>query len=91
MAMREIVISRSVRVNTGNYEAVEHFISEKIIVDEDLDDVDRERRNLVVEVETMMVRQLLSSYKIRRIAKMDTAAKVAKHHGLGAYDVKAFK
>lgn len=81
MVIKEIVVSRSVRVNTGNFEGTGHFVSVKAEVDE-LDDEQAEHENLSRRAEQMMVRQLLRSYKVRKIRSMGTVDAVAKHHGL---------
>ncbi|MEE8608942.1 MAG: hypothetical protein V3S55_15165 [Nitrospiraceae bacterium] len=82
MLITEIVVSRSCRVNLGNYEGTEHFISMKATIDE-LDTAEAvARHDLARTVERAMVTQLLRSYKVRGVKAMDTAKKVAKHHGL---------
>jgi len=80
MFIKEICVSRSVRVNTSNYEGTEHFISMKAEVDE-LDDIREETSKLVATVEKAMVTQLVRSYTTRGKKGM-TPEKVAKHHGL---------
>ncbi len=77
--IKEIVISRSCRVNTGNYEGLEHFVSMKAELDE-LDDVTEMARDLAADVERAMVVQLVRSYRVRK--KALTAVEVARHHGL---------
>lgn len=76
----EVVVSRSVRVNTGNYEGTEHFVSMKATVDE-LDDEDSAVAELSAHVERAMVVQLHRSYGVRGKKDM-TLEKVARHHGL---------
>ncbi len=80
MVVREINISRSVRINTGNYEGTEHFVSMKAEVEE-LDDATEEILSLTATVERAMVAQLVRSYKVRGKKDM-TPKKVARHHGL---------
>lgn len=80
----EIVTSLSVRVNVGNYEGVELFISRKVVMDE-LDDeaAERERSNLVLE--GAMVRRIISLMRTR--GKKATAAEVARQYGLRLEEV----
>ncbi len=80
MVVKEIVVSRSVRVNTGNYEGTEHFVSMKAEIDE-LDDEAKASAELNAHVERAMVTQLVRAYKVRGKKDM-TPEKVAKHHGL---------
>lgn len=80
MVVKEIVISRSVRVNTGNYEGTDHFISMKAEIDE-LDDEPSAAAELNAHVERAMVAQLVRAYKVRGKKDM-TAEKVARYHGL---------
>ena len=80
MDIKEIVVSRSVRVNTGNYEGLEHFVSMKAELDE-LDDEVTVAAELAATVERTLVAQLHRSYRVRGKAEM-TPEKVAKHHGL---------
>ena len=80
MVIREIVVSRSVRVNTGNYEGLEHFMSMKAELDE-LDDETAVARRLTETVERSMVEQLVRSYRVRGKSGM-THEKTARHHGL---------
>lgn len=75
----EVVISRSVRVNTGKYEGTEQFVSIKRELDE-FDDASEEAYDLSVVVEKAIVVQLVRSYLSRR--KRMTPEEVARHHGL---------
>ncbi len=81
MKVTEIAVSRSVRMNTGNYEGTEHFVSMKAEVDE-LDDVAEEARALAATVERTMVTQLVRSYRVRGKTTMSDPKAVARHHGL---------
>ncbi len=81
MRIKEITASCQVRVNTGNFEGTERFVSALAELDE-LDDEHEAHISLNSTVEKMMVRQLVRSYKVRGIKEMDTAQKVARHHGL---------
>ncbi len=80
MVIKEITVSRSVRVNTGNYEGTEHFLSMKAEIDF-LDDEAPSAAELNAHVERALVAQLVRAYKVRGKKDM-TAEKVAKHHGL---------
>lgn len=76
--VKEVAVSRSVRVNTGNYEGTEHFVSMKAEVG--FDDPEAVREELNALVEEAMIAQLLHSYKVRK--KAMTRAQVQKLHGL---------
>ena len=78
MDIKEVVVSRSCRVNTGNYEGTEHFISMRAELDE-LDSAADVTQQLSAEVERAMCRQLYRSYAVR--GKALTPAQVSKHHG----------
>lgn len=77
--IKEVTVSRSCRVNIGNFEGTEHFISMKAEL-EDFDDPVEEHDKLASTVERAMVAMLYRSYKVR--GKKMTPAQVAKHHGL---------
>lgn len=79
MEIREVVVSRNVRVNTGNYEGTEQFVSMRAELDE-LDSVETATRELTAHVERAMVTQLHRSYRARGKSMSETD--VAKHHGL---------
>lgn len=78
--VKEIACSRSVRINTGQYEGTELFVSMKMEVDE-LDDAAEEADLLAMRVEEAIGRQLLVSYKVR--GKKLSRSLIAKQHGLG--------
>jgi hypothetical protein len=78
--VKEISCSRSVRVNTGQYEGTEYFVSMKMELD-DLDDEAVEADRLALVVEEAIGRQLFASYKVR--GKNLNRAQIAKQHGLG--------
>lgn len=78
MQVKEIVCSKSARINTGNYEGVEHFVSLKAEVD-GLDDPAESAAELSAIAEKAIVRQLHRSYKVR--GKAMTLAETARHHG----------
>ena len=81
MEIKEITVSKSVRVNTGNYEGTESFVSVKAVIDE-LDDHDAELVSLNAVAERALLAQLVRSYKVRGKTSMADPKKVAKHHGL---------
>ncbi len=81
MRVTSITASRSVRVNTGNYEGTEHFVSMTAELDE-LDDELVETRLLAKRVETALLKQLQYSYSVRGKKEM-IPKRIAKHHGLG--------
>lgn len=78
--VKEVTISRSVRMNTGQYEGTEFFISMRAELD-GLDPVEDETRELERRVEAAMLAQLMRGYKAR--GKAVTAEQVAKQHGIG--------
>ncbi len=86
MRATSVTVSRSVRVNTGNYEGTEQFVSMTAELDE-LDDEFVVALLLAGRVETAILAQLVQSYKVRGKKEM-VAKRVAKHHGLGLVDVK---
>jgi len=77
--VNEIVVSRTVRVNTGNYEGTEFFVSHKAVIDE-FDSPEEETARLQKQVDTAMVLQLGASYRVR--GKAITASALAKLHGI---------
>lgn len=78
--VKEIACSRSVRVNTGQYEGTELFVSMKMELDE-LDDEREQADLLATTVEEAIGRQLLMSYRVR--GKKLSRSLIAKQHGLG--------
>lgn len=81
MKVTEIVISRSIRVNTGNYEGTDHFISAKAELDE-LDDFASASADLAAQVEEQMVTQLRAHYGVRNVKNLLELSAIRKHHGL---------
>ncbi len=79
MEVKEITVSRSVRVNTGNYEGTEHFVSMKAELDE-LDGTLSSTRDLSEKVDCAMLDQLCVAYKKR--GKNLSRDQIAKQHGL---------
>ena len=75
----EITVSRSVRLNTGNYEGTEHFVCMKAVLDE-LDDLHYVRKELQLVVDHAMIRQLLKAYT--KMGKKMTTETISKKHGL---------
>lgn len=74
------MVSRSCRVNLGNYEGTEHFLSMKAEIDE-LDDELVEVARLGEAVDLAMVTQLGRSYGARGKRDM-TRERIARHHGI---------
>ena len=81
--VKEICVSRSTRMNMGNYEGVEHFVSMRAELDE-FDVPEDEEATLERLVDDAMAEQLVRSYRARGKSGMANHAAVAKHHGLGA-------
>lgn len=79
MEVKEITVSRSVRVNTGNYEGLEHFVSMKAELDE-FDNEGEAHKRLCKIAEAALTIQLQRSYQVR--GKGLSIAQVAKRHGL---------
>ena len=82
MRTTEVCVSRSVRVNMGNYEGTDHFVSMKAELDGLDDDEASATAELTAHVERAMVRQLSRAYKVRGKKDMVPFEKVARHHGL---------
>lgn len=80
MNVKEIAVSRSVRVNTGNYEATDFFLSAKAEIDPDFDDYEASIKELNKLVDRAMLLQLGLSYKTRG-KDIDVKA-ITKLHGL---------
>lgn len=80
MIVREICVSRTVRMNTGNHEGTEHLVSMRAEIDE-LDDELVEAARLGEAVDLAMVTQLRRSYGARNKRDM-TRERIARHHGL---------
>jgi hypothetical protein len=80
----EVTVSRSCRINLGNYEGLEHFISMKAEVDEG-EDPKKVQAMLAATVERQMLTQLKRSYKIRK--KKVTDEQIAFQTGL-SYPLK---
>ncbi len=85
MNVVRVTVSRSVRVNTGNYEGTEHFTSMKAEID-GLDDPVAETINVARMVEVALLAQLVHSYGVRGKKEM-TVKRIARHHGLGLADL----
>ena len=75
----EINVSRSVRVNTGQYEGTELFVSLKVVLDE-LDDYDQE----LAAAEARADKAILMAVHGAHCAagKKPTLAAIATRHGL---------
>lgn len=72
-----ITISRSARINLGNYEGLEHFVSmtQEVLEGETLDS-----QSLAKKVERSLCEQLFRSFRVR--GKKMTRAHIARHFGL---------
>ncbi|MEE9592031.1 MAG: hypothetical protein V3W28_00430 [Thermoplasmata archaeon] len=86
MEIKEITVSRSVRVNTGNYEGTEHLVRMRAEVDPTFDDLHEAHDALVRVVEYAMVEQLVRSYRVRGKKDMADPKRMARHHGLCGFD-----
>lgn len=75
----EINVSRSVRVNTGQYEGTEAFVSLKVVLDE-LDDYDAELAAAEARLDKAI---LMAVHGIHAASgKKPTLAAIATRHGL---------
>ena len=81
MKILEVSVSRSVRVNTGNYEGTEHFVSIKAQVEE-FDSSEEALQEASAVAERAMVEQLCRAYRVRGKNAMTDPVAVGKHHGL---------
>ncbi len=79
MEIKEITVARSYRVNLGNYENVDVFVSMRAEVD-GLDDATQETGVLGCCVEDAALLQIISVYKAR--GKKVSEAEVRRRHGL---------
>lgn len=79
MKVTEVVASCTTKMNLGNYEATDLFLSAKAEVDE-LDTPESAMAELTAIVERAMVKRLVAAYAKRGINKDEAA--VRKHHGL---------
>lgn len=77
--VKEVTVSRTCKINIGNYESVDHFVSMKAELDP-FDDPEEAVRETAAQVETAMAAQLARSYRVR--GKKMGLADVVKHHGL---------
>lgn len=77
--IKEVTVSLSCRVNHGNYEGSEHFVSVKAELDE-LDDAREVAAELRATAERAMHAGLVRSYGVRR--KKLTDEQIARQHGL---------
>lgn len=81
MVIKEITISRSTRINLGNYEGIEVLTSMTAVVDE-LDDDAEIAAQLAERVEGASFMQIKALHKRRRKAVTD--AELAKRYGVKA-------
>lgn len=83
--VKELNVSRSVRVNTGQYEGTEVFVSMKAELDE-FDDPDQELANLEDRADKAI---LMSVYGVHAsTGKKPTIKAIATRHGLKIHPQK---
>ena len=75
----EITASCSVKLNMGNYQSTDFFLSMKAEVDE-FEDIEEAQRGLRKKVEQAMMAQLARAYKV--MGKKVTEQDLAKRHGI---------
>ena len=79
MDIKEIVACRSYKINLGNYDNVDVFVSVKADIDP-LDDPDEAVAELAARVERAALAQLMSVYRAR--GKKASEAEVRRRHGI---------
>ena len=77
--LKEVTVARTCKMNLGNYESADQFVSMTAVLD-DFDDAEEETAALVARVDRAMATQLHLSYKAR--GKSMSLEQVKKHHGL---------
>jgi len=87
MDIKEITVSRSVKIDLGNYESLDMFVSARAELDPLEESEDEAFAELSRTVERALVTQLYRSYTVRGVTpglkKGElTTTGVAKHHGL---------
>jgi purine-nucleoside phosphorylase len=75
----EIICSRAFKMNLGNYESVDVFLSMRAVLD-DFDDPAEEVEKLAVAVEAAALVQLQRAYKAR--GKKVGDAEIKRRHGI---------
>ncbi len=80
MEIKEITVARSYKINFGNYENVDVFVSMKAELDMALDDTIQETALLAGCVEDAALAQLMSVYKAR--GKKASEAEIRRRHGI---------
>lgn len=81
--IKEITASRSVKMNLGNYESVDFFLSMKAELDE-FDDPAVETEELQAKVDAATIQQVRRAYRAR--GKKVSLAALCKQHGLSLHD-----
>ena len=76
----EIVVSKSAKINTGNYESADVFVSMKRILDPALDDYKSSHAELSRLVNDAVLADIVSHYKAR--GKKETRKQLARQYGL---------
>ncbi len=79
MEIKEITVARSYKINFGNYENVDVFVSMKAELDA-LDDLGTATAELAANVESAALAQLMSVYKAR--GKKASEAEIRRRHGI---------
>ncbi len=80
MEVKEVTVSRTYKVNLGNYENVDVHVSMRAELDMALDDVAQETTRLAEYVEDAALSQILSVYRARGKKVSETEAR--RRHGL---------
>ena len=81
MRIIEIALSRSVRVNTGNYEGTEIFCSVKAELDE-LDDMQEVRTTVKAALNEALLDDLTEHYRLRGQSDRMTLEAIRRRHGV---------
>ncbi len=80
MEVQTITVSRGYKINLGNYENVDVFVSMTAELDMALDDTIQETARLAEAVEDAVLHQIMSVYKAR--GKKVSEAEVRRRHGI---------
>lgn len=79
----KIVASRSTRVNTGQYEGTEYFISMEVEIDPQMDDWKEQKGLLEQKLDAAMLDTLHAAHRAN--GKNVTREAVAKRHGINPH------